>query len=179
MGSPDITDLPHYTWDDYQCWEGEWELIDGIAYAMSPAPSILHQSISQKIAAQFELVLSSCKACQALLPVDWKIDDDTVVQPDNLIVCGDITGNFLTKAPQLIVEILSKSTEQKDKSAKFKLYEKEGVRYYLIVDPQSQVVKVYDLFEGRYIKRLDASHELLDFDIAECNIQVDLAKIWP
>ncbi len=94
MGSPDITDLPHYTWDDYLCWEGEWELIDGIAYAMSPAPSILHQSISQKIAAQFESALSSCKACQALLPVDWKIDDDTVVQTDNLIVCGDITGNF-------------------------------------------------------------------------------------
>jgi Uma2 family endonuclease len=179
MGSPDITNLPHYTWDDYQNWDGDWELIDGIAYAMSPAPSILHQSISQKIATQFELALDFCKACQALLPVDWKIDDDTVVQPDNLIVCGDITGNYLTKAPQLIVEILSKSTEQKDKSAKFKLYEKEGVKYYLIVDPQSQVVKVYDLFEGRYIKRLDASNELLDFEIMGCNIQVDLVKIWP
>ncbi len=128
-------------------------------------PVFLHQSISQKVAAQFELALTSCKVCQALLPVDWKIDD-TVLRSDNLIVC-DITGNYLTKAPQLIVEIL------------LKIYEEEGGRYYLIVDPQAQVVKVYDLFEGSYIKRLDASHELLDFDIAECNIQVDLAIIWP
>lgn len=179
MGQPDITNLPHYTWSEYQIWEGSWELIDGIAYAMSPAPSIKHQSISQKIAAQLDRAVSGCQSCQALLPVDWKVDDDTVVQPDNLVVCGDVAGKFLTKAPVLIAEILSKSTEQKDKTTKFKLYEKEGVKFYLIVDPDTEVVKIYDLFEGRFIKRLDATNETVSFNLSECDLKIDVASIWP
>ena len=45
-------DPPHYTYDDYKLWEGRWELIGGTAYAMSPAPSIAHQAVSNKIAWQ-------------------------------------------------------------------------------------------------------------------------------
>ena len=178
MGQPDITNLPHYSWKEYQAWEGAWELIDGIVYAMSPAPSIRHQRISNNIAWLLKQQLEECESCQALLPVDWKIDDDTVVQPDNLIACGDVSGNYLTRAPVLIVEILSKSTAQKDKITKFKLYEKEAVKYYLIVDPETRVVKIYDLYEGRYIKRLDASDEVIDFDIKGCVLNIDIAKIW-
>ncbi len=179
MGQPDISNLPHYTWDDYQSWQGSWELIDGIAYAMSPAPSILHQSISNNIAWLLKQQLDDCEHCQALLPVDWRIDDDTVVQPDNLIVCGEVSGNFLIRAPVLIVEILSKSTAQKDKITKFKLFEKEGVKFYLVVDPMTNVVKIYDLFEGRYIKRLDAIDEVVDFDLGDCGIKVDISRFWP
>ena len=46
-----IEDLPHYTYDDYVQWEGRWELINGIPYAMTPAPSVKHQLISQNIGA--------------------------------------------------------------------------------------------------------------------------------
>lgn len=179
MGQPDISNLPHYTWDDYRSWKGAWELIDGIAYAMSPAPSIQHQAISNNIAWLLKQQLDGCEQCQALLPVDWKIDEDTIVQPGNLIVCGKVSGNFLTRAPVLLVEILSKSTERKDKTTKFKLYEKEGVKFYLIVDPESRVVKVYDLIEGRFIKRLDATDETLDFKLGDCEIKMDMASIWP
>jgi len=178
MGQPDVTNLPHYSWKEYQAWEGAWELIDGIAYAMSPAPTIQHQAISQKIAVQLDRAISSCESCQALLPVDWRIDDDTVVQPDNLVVCGKLSGNYLTRAPLLIVEILSKSTAQKDKTTKFKLYEKEAVKYYLIVDPETTVVKIYDLYKGRYIKRLDATNEVVDFDIKGCALNIDIASFW-
>ena len=45
-------DPPHYTYDDYKLWEGRWELIGGTAYAISPAPSVAHQSVSNKIAWQ-------------------------------------------------------------------------------------------------------------------------------
>ena len=178
MGQPDISNLPHYTWDDYHSWKGNWELIDGIAYAMSPAPSIQHQLISNNIAFLLKQQLDSCKNCQALLPVDWKIDEDTIVQPDNLVVCGEVSGNFLSRAPILIVEILSKSTEKKDKTTKFKLYEKEGVKFYLIVDPETKVVKIYDLFEGRFIKRLDATVEAEEFNLGDCKLKIDIAGIW-
>lgn len=50
MGAPRLEDIPHYTYDDYLLWEGSWELIFGVAYAMSPAPLIELQSISSKIA---------------------------------------------------------------------------------------------------------------------------------
>lgn len=46
MGAIKLEDIPRYTYDDYKQWEGQWELISGVAYAMSPAPMIEHQSIS-------------------------------------------------------------------------------------------------------------------------------------
>lgn len=42
-------DCPNYSVVDYEAWQGSWELIQGIPYAMSPAPSIAHQEISSKI----------------------------------------------------------------------------------------------------------------------------------
>ena len=46
MGVLEIEGFPYYTYEEYRMWEGKWELIYGVAYAMSPAPMIKHQSIS-------------------------------------------------------------------------------------------------------------------------------------
>lgn len=79
MGSLKLEDLPHYTYEDYEKWEDNWELIYGIPYSMSPAPIIKHQNISNKIAHQLYDLFKDCKECQVLLPVDWKIAKDTIV----------------------------------------------------------------------------------------------------
>ncbi len=98
-------DLPHYSYDDYILWEGRWEIISGLPYAMSPAPSIKHQQISSRIAQILEEQLSNCEQCFALLPVDWKITDDTVVQPDNMVICHQpITSNTLVKRQTLFLK---------------------------------------------------------------------------
>jgi Uma2 family endonuclease len=179
MSTPSLEDLPRYTHDDYMQWEGRWELIYGVAYAMSPTPSITHQSISQHIASQLERALENCQECHALLPVDWKIDEETTVQPDNLVVCGELEQSaYLSKTPALIFEILSKSTAHKDRTTKFKLYEQEGVRYYVIVDPKESIAKVYRLQDGRYIKMLDADQDNVEFDLGKCIISFEFAKIW-
>ena len=171
--------LPNYTYDDYVQWEGDWELIYGVPYAMAPAPMIKHQSISNKIAWQLQNVLQECKVCQALLPIDWKIDDSTVVQPDNLIICHTPQNEaYIKKAPKVIFEILSKSTATVDKNLKYELYEKEGVSYYIIVDPSESIAKVYELKEGRYIKVCDAHEERVDFELNECKFTFDFEKIW-
>lgn len=172
---------PYYTWADYQCWEGAWELIEGVAYAMSPAPSILHQSISQRIAQQLGNALENCAHCQALLPIDWRISEDTVVQPDHLVVCGPLDTPYLSVAPQLIFEVLSPSTAHKDRTLKFALYQQEGVKYYVMVDPEAQIAKVFQLTDdGRLIKRLDAHQESYVFTLTEdCQIHFDFAHIWP
>ncbi len=178
MGYPRDRDLPHYTYENYVQWEGRWELIHGIPYAMTPAPSLRHQRISQRIASVLDAALAACEHCLALLPVDWKIDEDTVVQPDNLVICGKAKGAYLSKAPELIFEILSKSTAHKDKNTKFNLYKSEGVRHYVIVDPKEQLAKVYMLHEGSYIKVMDATEESLEFDLGKCLINIDFSRIW-
>ena len=179
MSTPNLEDLPHYTHDDYVQWEGRWELIYGVAHAMSPTSGIMHQAISQHIASQLERALENCQECHALLPVDWKIDEETTVQPDNLVICGELEKTaYLSKTPVLIFEILSKSTAHKDRTTKFKLYEREGVRHYVIVDPNESIAKVYRLQDGRYIKVLDASKDNVEFDLGKCRIQFEFTKIW-
>jgi len=179
MGALKEEDLPDYTYDDYLLWEGDWELIHGIPYAMAPAPMIKHQAISNKIARYLSEALEECKTCQALLPVDWKIDNRTIVEPDNLVICHEPQNEaYITKAPKVIFEILSKSTAHKDKNLKYSLYEKEGVNYYIIVDPIESIAKVYKLHEGRYIKVCDASDESIEFDLDECSFLFYFGKIW-
>ncbi|MDP2893429.1 MAG: Uma2 family endonuclease [Sulfurimonas sp.] len=63
---------------------------------------------------------------------------------------------------------------------KFNIYEKEGVEYYIIVNPDENMAKVYRLHQGRYIKIADASDESVEFEIQECGktITFDFSKIW-
>ncbi len=175
-------ELPHYTYEDYCQWEGRWELIDGIPYAMSPAPSIEHQRIANDIGSFLKNALSNsdCQHCFALQPVDWKIDEQTIVQPDNSIICHEPDHpNYLSRAPELIVEVLSPSTENKDRGIKFRLYEAEGVRYYLLVNPKDRVVKIYELVDGKYIKQGDFVREVFSFDLnGKCQFELDFSKIW-
>ena len=179
MGVLKEEDLPHYTYDDYALWEGDWELIHGIPYAMAPAPMIKHQKISNNIARYLSETLEECKTCQALLPVDWKIDNNTIVEPDNLIICHEPQHEaYNTQAPKVIFEILSKSTAHKDKNLKYSLYEKEGVNHYIIVDPTESIAKIYTLHNGKYIKVCDAHNDVVDFELAECSFTFDFGMIW-
>ena len=179
MNPLQFEDLPHYTYEDYVQWEGRWELIHGVPHAMSPAPSVVDQQISQHIASQLGRALENCQECHALLPVDWKIDEETTVQPDNMVICGQLEQTaYLSKTPALIFEILSKSTAKKDRTTKFKLYEQEGVRYYIIVDPTEELTKVYYLQDGHFVKLLDTRKDIVEFDLGKCVIQFDFAKIW-
>jgi len=65
--------LPNYTYDDYKIWEGDWELLYGVPYAMAPAPTITHQEINSKIMYQLMSLLNDCKNYKALPEVNWKI----------------------------------------------------------------------------------------------------------
>jgi Uma2 family endonuclease len=61
--------------------------------------------------------------------VDWKIAEDTVVQTDNMVVCGEVTNpSYLEKPPVLVFEVLSASTEQKDRVLETVQYAKGGLQ---------------------------------------------------
>ncbi|MEA3331954.1 MAG: Uma2 family endonuclease [Campylobacterota bacterium] len=182
MGALKLEDLPYYTYDDYKNWEGnDWELIYGQAYCMSPAPMLKHQNITNKIGWVLQNMFANCNRCKVYMPIDWKIAEDTIVQPDNSVICHEPQNEaYITKAPKIIFEILSKSTAKKDKGLKYDLYEQEGVGYYIIVDPEEEIAKVYELKDGRYIKVCDASDEVVEFKVKECDekMEFDFAKIW-
>ncbi|MBN8858738.1 MAG: Uma2 family endonuclease [Sphingobacteriales bacterium] len=171
--------LPHYTYDNRLQWEGQWELIDGIPYAMSPSPAPRHQRVTAELRYEFMLALkrSNCRACSAYDPIDYKISDDTVLIPDILVVCGDIKKQYLDFAPALVVEILSPSTALKDRNTKMQLYTQEKVRYYLIVDPDAEAIEIYLLTEGQY--RLQTFSDSFTFELQEgCSIDVKLNRVF-
>jgi Uma2 family endonuclease len=171
--------LPHYTYDDYVQWEGRWELINGIPYAMSPAPIMFHQRINANITSELKVQLKNCPSCKVYYFIDFKIGDDIVLQPDASVVCEPfVEASFLTKAPEIVFEILSPSTKQKDLHAKYDIYEKAGVKYYVIVDPVKRQCFVYHLTEGIYKLVFTTETGKFEFGIEGCPIEFDFGTIW-
>jgi Uma2 family endonuclease len=151
-----------YTYGDYREWPADerWELIDGIAWSMSPAPSPDHQTI---LGALFRKIAditdrTGCTTFPALL--DVRLADDaqqsaeettTVVQPDISVFCdpSKLAEKGANAAPDLVVEILSPSTGYKDQTEKLALYERHGVREYWVVNGDAGWVMVYRLQPDR------------------------------
>ncbi len=173
--------LPHYTYEDYCQWEGRWELIEGIPYAMSPAPSPKHQWVSSNIMGEFResIKTGKCKNCKVYNFMDFVIKDDTILQPDVLIVCQPIKKKFLDFAPELVVEILSPATAIKDRNTKFYYYQQQKVKYYLIVDAEKETIDIFLLNKNGEYQLEDTSKRKYDFELEKgCNINLNLNNIW-
>jgi Uma2 family endonuclease len=172
--------VPHYTLADYENWPGEWELWNGVPVAMTPSPFGRHQWIAGEITYQLKSSLRShCYDCFVLMETDWIISDDTVVRPDVAVVCGSFPERHIVDAPRLIVEVLSPSTESKDRDAKMKLYASQGVEFYLIVDPVKKKidVSVRDASTGLYCPRTE--NDPLTFHLhTDCVAQLDAEELF-
>jgi Uma2 family endonuclease len=169
---------PHYTYEDYLQWEGNWELIEGMPYAMSPAPSFRHQRIASELNALFVMALKKCKKCKVYEPINWKIKEDTVLQPDLSIFCQPIINqNFTDFPPALVVEILSPSTALKDRREKFEIYEAEGVKYYIIIDPAFNKMEVFELIHKSF-QPVAINPSQFDFLIDECSAAITFDDLF-
>ena len=160
---PEAATKDSYTYGDYAKWPDEerWELIDGVPYNMSPAPSRSHQKILGELFKQIAVYLTG-KTCEVYIaPFDVRLpkgdeNDDqitTVVQPDLVVVCDreKLDDHGCKGAPDLVVEVLSPGTAGKDMKIKLALYERVGVKEYWLVDPSYKAVQVYQLeTSGRY-----------------------------
>ncbi len=173
----------YYTADDYTLWKGDWELIEGMPYAMSPSPSVTHQAVSTNLAAFLKKSLDNpeqpgnCKDCIVLMETDWQVSNDTVVRPDVMVVCQKI-GERVVATPDLIMEVVSNSSTKRDEYMKFKLYQREGVPYYILVYPDKQLAKAYYHQSGKYKKLADYTDDLSAFEVAHCNLKVDFSAVW-
>ena len=165
---------PVYSVADYQLWEGRWELIDGVAIAMTPSASGPHQSLAFRIGFKFGVQLQHVSLDELVLvhELDWVIDSQNVVRPDFMICLGPLPEGHVTQAPVLICEVLSPSTSEKDRTVKFALYEQRGVKYYLLADPNSTNIEVYRLVDSRYERQPTRSKH--PFDLSDHHrIEID------
>lgn len=126
-----------------------YELIDGELY-MAPAPSIRHQTILRSLESLIWPFVRDNRLGQVYFaPVDVILSDEDVVQPDLLFVAqsrrGIISERGCEGPPDLVVEVLSPSTQGRDRELKRKVYARYGVREYWLVDPEAGTIQVMGL----------------------------------
>lgn len=149
-----------FTYADYKAWdlkEGRrFELIYGKTFSMAGANE-RHQAILMELSSQFHNFLrgKSCKVYPA--PIDVRLfyreddSDDTVIQPDIIIVCDEKKRGQegCRGVPDLLVEILSPSDTAIEMERKLRLYLQAGVREYWVVDPENNGLIVYHFLDGK------------------------------
>lgn len=142
-----------YTWNDYLTWPDEerWEVIDGEAYDMTPSPIARHQRLVSNLNWILKNKIAGGPCVTFVAPLDVYLDDYNFVQPDVFVVCDERKiKDRVYGAPDLIIEVLSPSTSLKDKRKKKTLYEKFGVKEYIIVHPEEMFIERYCLSEGGF-----------------------------
>ena len=165
-----------HTPDDGQ----RWEILDGDLF-VTPAPTTYHQDVSRRL--QFRLMAAlelSGRAKVYNAPVDVRLHDNTIVQPDLAVVLAEhaerIGGAYILGAPDLVVEILSPSTQGRDRTIKAALYARHGVPWYWVVDPVERSVEVFrrvgDVYELERTETARLVWEAVD------GVEIDLAWVF-
>ena len=169
------------------------ELIDGIIHikveAIDDRPlgmagaSPKHQAVVRELTFQLTSFLKG-KPCDVFnSPVDVQLNpdfDDTFVQPDIFVICDSsrFDGRAYKGAPTLIIEVLSTTTAKNDRLIKMEKYRQAGVREYWIVDPSTQLVEVYLLFDKTYTVRA-YSNENTDVSVVVLEgCAINLAEVF-
>lgn len=133
------------------------ELITYGADAVSPAPKDRHGQIIILLIGLLgqHVPLRELRADN----VDVHIDGEHVLRPDVLWAsaesgqCTRGDDGYLHGAPDLAIEVLSPSTEQRDRGAKYDIYEAAGAREYWLVADDGKFIEVYRLEDGRFARQ--------------------------
>ena len=134
---------------------GEWkyEIIEGVKTYMPPSAGAYHHGIDTNLIFIFAMYCRKNNCGVVFGDIDVHLPDGkNVYRPDINVICDrKIIKNVVYGAPDLIVEILSKSTAKNDLGKKKNDYEKNGVKEYWIVNPLDKTIQVYHLVDGKYI----------------------------
>ena len=172
-----------YTFNDWLSMDDNIraELYEGTLITLT-APNQKHQQILSEMHGQLWQFLKNkpCKVFPAPFGVRLNEKEDTVVEPDIIVVCDmdKLDGKVCIGAPDLVIEILSPSTAKRDMLIKYRLYQKAGVREYWIIDPEIDLVQVGVLSAGSYITSVYGSTDKVPVHILE-NFEIDLSEVFP
>lgn len=171
--------LPHYTVKDYERWQGDWELVEGIPYALA-SPSLTHQRIVVILSMLLQQQLEEneeCKDCLVTIDTDYIVSEDTVFRPDIAVVCGN-KDEKITTTPKLIIEVVSPASRKMDEEIKPLYYAREGVKYYVLIYPQERKMVLKTLTKDRKYKNLNLDREFTFELKKECEIKIDPKEVW-
>ena len=181
-GSDDLTGRPRreaaaqarpgvkLTYDDFLLFPDDGnrhELIDGEHY-VAPSPNIRHQEILGRLFLLIGGWLERQPTGRVFVaPLDVLFSRFDVVEPDLLYVSNEravelLSGQHVTGAPDLVVEVGSPGTRKRDETIKQRLYERSDVVEYWIVDPDIDVIRVYRREGERFARAVELSSEAGD-----------------
>jgi Uma2 family endonuclease len=173
------------TYDDLQRMretrDERLELIDGELF-VTPSPSPMHQDISGNLYTLFRnVVFESGRGRAYYAPLAVRLDENTVVQPDLIIILSDrspvLTTARVEGVPSLAVEIISPSTSAYDRVTKRDVYARSSVPEYWLVDPDAKTVTIFsDPQDGRYQTEQTVSDVAISATIPE--LSADLKALF-
>jgi Uma2 family endonuclease len=153
--------LTQINWQDVQQLPEDGnrhEAIGGELY-MTATPVIRHQLISHRLQVALDRILVESGiglVMSAPVGVEFPATGEGV-QPDIVFVSkarrGIIGDDWIRGAPDLVIEILSPSTAHRDRGIKLRLYERQGVEEYWIVDLDAEAVEVWTFDDGAQVRR--------------------------
>jgi Uma2 family endonuclease len=157
------------TWDDYMLFPEDGmrhELIDGEHY-VTPAPFLRHQEIVGRLHLAIGMYLMTHPIGRVFVaPLDVILSKFDVVEPDLLYVSNErapeLLKDWVRGAPDLVIEVGSESTRTRDETVKCALYERAGVIEYWIVDPEIDVVRIYQRANDRFARPKELSRRASD-----------------
>jgi Uma2 family endonuclease len=192
IGEPAIDGQKKYTYADYVTWpEAErWELLAGIPYNMTPAPSTRHQRVQGELFRQIANFLTD-KPCEVFsapfdvrLPRQDEADEEieNIVQPDIAVICDSskIDDKGCRGAPDWIIEVISPASSRRDRMVKFYTYERFGVREYWLVTPDDKTIEVFSLGnENTYSRPVFYTEEDAIHSKVLAGLVIDLSDLFP
>ncbi|RYE30189.1 MAG: Uma2 family endonuclease [Sphingobacteriaceae bacterium] len=180
-----IAEKKKYTEADYNLLEegAPFQLING-DLIMSPAPIAYHQLLSIRLSSKIQNFLESSNSDGICLcaPIDVRLDDENTFQPDLIFISAErkteLFHNQIMGAPDLVIEILSPSTAYYDLRQKKDIYERFGVKEYLIIDPIAKDAELYLLENEVFtLKQKEAKNGFINLTTLP-GLQIDLQKLF-
>ena len=158
------------TYDDFVLFPDDGkrhELIDGEHY-VTPSPNTKHQMVLSTLHWLIRSWLEAHPVGRVFFaPYDVVLSNFDVVEPDLLYLSNErasevVTPKHVRGTPELVVEIGSPGTRQRDETIKRRLYERTGVSEYWIADPDVDVIRIYRLDGERFGRAIELSREAGD-----------------
>ncbi len=178
-------DRKKYTYSDYAEMPDDgnrYEIIDG-ELILVPVPTTIHQMVSGNIDYELRTFVKASSMGRVFdAPLDVKIDDVNVVQPDILFISNErkniITEKNIAGAPDLAIEIVSPSSAYQDLVNKKELYAVFGVREYWIVDPKKERVEIYVNKAGKFELNQQMEREGILKSVVLSGFELEMKKIF-
>jgi len=157
-----------------------YEVLEG-ELVVTPAPSPLHQRVSKRLQRQLEEFFETGGRGEVFdAPIDLILSAHDVVQPDLVLVLdpAQVSARGIEGPPALLVEVLSPSSRQIDRSTKAKRYAALGVVHYWILDPEARRIECYRAAGGTYALAAEAEGDATLLHPDWPNLTLELRSIW-